>query len=141
MVLVTSCASVGKINSSVDVYRVTGVSVISLRGVPGDEEKAVDVKKLLSSGAFYFSWNTLGGPTNLTLSAQKAARTSELDNRFFWNRLLHVPFVRHGVDVDSWLLRVMCGSVEIKTAYVGSKQAKLAVVSRLSSERAGTRYP
>jgi len=34
----------------------------------------------------------------------------------------------------------MCGSVEIRTVYVGSKQAKAAVISRLSSERAGTRY-
>ena len=34
----------------------------------------------------------------------------------------------------------MCGSVEIRTVYVGSKQAKAAVISRLSSERAGTRF-
>ena len=63
-----------------------------------------------------------------------------LDFRFFWNRLLHVPFVRHGVDVDRWLFRVTCGSVDIKTVYVGSRQAKAAVISRLSSERAGTRF-
>ena len=30
--------------------------------------------------------------------------------------------------------------VEIRTVYVGSKQAKAAVISRLSSERAGTRF-
>ena len=34
----------------------------------------------------------------------------------------------------------MCGSVEVRTVYVGSRQAKAAVISRLSSERAGTRF-
>ena len=34
---------------------------------------------------------------------------------------------------------MICGSVDIKTVYVGSRQAKAAVISRLSSERAGTR--
>ena len=53
--------------------------------------------------------------------------------------MLHIPFVRHGVDNDKWLLKVVCGSVEIRTVYVGSKQAKACVISRLSSERAGTR--
>ena len=35
---------------------------------------------------------------------------------------------------------MICGSVDIKTVYVGSRQAKAAVISRLSSERAGTRF-
>lgn len=53
--------------------------------------------------------------------------------------MFHVPFIRHGVDCDNWLIKVMCGSVEIRTVYVGSQQAKASVISRLSSERAGTR--
>jgi hypothetical protein len=139
LVLVTGCASVGKLYNSCDVFKLTNVSMVSLRGVPADEEKVVDIKKLLTSGTFYFAWNVHGKSTNLTLSGQKATKTSEIDHRFFWNRLLHIPFVRHGIDVDVWLLRVMCGCVEIRTVYVGSRQAKAAVISRLSSERAGTR--
>ena len=53
--------------------------------------------------------------------------------------MFHIPFIRHGINCDDWLLKVMCGSVEIRTVYVGSKQAKACVISRLSSERAGTR--
>ena len=49
-------------------------------------------------------------------------------------------YFRYGVCAEDWLLPVMCGSVEIRTVYVGSKQAKAAVISRLSSERAGTRF-
>ena len=54
--------------------------------------------------------------------------------------MFYVPFIRHGIDANKWLLKMMCGSVEIRTVYVGSKQAKAAVISRLSSERAGTRF-
>ena len=53
--------------------------------------------------------------------------------------MFHIPFIRHGISASDWLIKVMCGSVEIRTVYVGSKQAKAAVISRLSSERAGTR--
>lgn len=54
--------------------------------------------------------------------------------------MFHIPFLRHGIECDTWLLKVMCGSVEIRTVYVGAQQAKATVVSRLSVERAGTRF-
>ena len=34
----------------------------------------------------------------------------------------------------------MCGAVEIRTVYAGKTQAKACIMSRLSSERAGTRF-
>lgn len=46
----------------------------------------------------------------------------------------------YGVNCDDWLLRLMCGGVEIRTIYAGHKQAKACIFSRLSSERAGTRF-
>mgnify|MGYP002042166433 FL=1 len=58
----------------------------------------------------------------------------------FRNRMLHIPFVRYNINTNDWLLKTMCGSVEVRTVYVGSRQAKAAVISRLSSERAGTRF-
>merc|ERR1719225_164354 len=81
------------------------------------------------------------GSIDLTLAAQKVSKgCTKTDNRFFWNRMLNIPFIRYGIKGDDWLLKVMCGSIEIRTVYVGSKQAKAAVISRLSSERAGTRF-
>ena len=53
--------------------------------------------------------------------------------------MLYIPFIRYGIEGNEWLLKVMGGSIEIRTVYGGSKQAKAAVISRLSSERAGTR--
>lgn len=99
---------------------------------------------MLNSGTFYFAWCTTSGGTgaqmDLTLCAQRKNKTSQTDNRFFWNRMLHIHLVRFGVDCSSWLLKTMCGSVEIRTVYVGHRQARAAVVSRLSCERAGTRF-
>ena len=57
----------------------------------------------------------------------------------FRNRALYAYMQRFGVDCKKWLVRVMCGSVEIQTVYAGDKQAKACLFSRLSCERAGTR--
>ena len=153
--LVTGCSSAGKVGGS-EIYKGTQKTMISMRGPhPGGEDKVSEIKKLLTCGTFYFTWSATEEPMDLTLSCQKSG--AKTDNRFFWNRLTSsfltlpqltftifnrmcfVPFIRHGIDADSWLLKVMCGSVEVRTVYVGSKQAKAAVISRLSSERAGTR--
>ena len=127
------------------MYRINDVKMISLRGYSPDEElsKVAEARKLFCGGGSYFSWSSLGPnhAIDLTMSAQKQYRfPNKSDGRFFWNRMLHLPYIRSGADTSSWLLRVMFGSVEIRTVYVGSKQARAAVISRLSSERAGTRF-
>ena len=144
LALVTGCVSSGKLGGG-EVYRLTDCKMISLRGYSPDEEigKVVEVRKLLTSGGSYFSWSSQGPDhaMDLTMSAQKHHRFPKMsDGRFFWNRMLHLPYVRSGVDTTTWLLRVMVGSVEIRTVYVGSKQARAVIISRLSSERAGTRF-
>lgn len=55
-------------------------------------------------------------------------------------RLLHLPLQHYGIDCSHWLLRITCGSVEIRTVYAGHRQFKAAIFSRLSCERAGTRF-
>lgn len=56
------------------------------------------------------------------------------------NQSLHLHLKHYGVNCDDWLLRLMCGGVEIRTIYAGHRQAKACIFSRLSSERAGTRF-
>jgi len=56
------------------------------------------------------------------------------------NRTLHLHLKRYNVDCEEWLLKVMCGGVEIRTVYVAQRQAKACIISRLSCERAGTRF-
>uniref|UniRef100_A0A8C1ZWJ2 phosphoinositide 5-phosphatase n=1 Tax=Cyprinus carpio TaxID=7962 RepID=A0A8C1ZWJ2_CYPCA len=131
--------SVGKVQDS-EVFRVTGTDFVSLKNDPSDEDRIADVRKVLNSGNFYFAWSSTGGSLDLSLNAHRRIREDTSDNRFFWNQSLHLHLKHYGVNCDDWLLRLMCGGVEIRTIYAGHKQAKACVISRLSSERAGTRF-
>ena len=140
LVLVTGCVSIGKIGDS-EIFRVTDTGFISLRGWPQDGEKILEIRRVMNAGTFYFSWSAkTSNPLDITLCAQRRARTQETDNRFFWNKTLHLHFKRFGIDCDKWLLKATCGGISISTVYVGSKQAKACLFSRLSCERAGTRF-
>lgn len=105
-------------------------------------DRIQDVKKNLNSGTFFFSWtpNNQSPKFDLTLCAQKYERTKSTDNRFFWNRMLYLHLKSYDVNTEKWLLKVMCGGVNINTVYVAHKQAKACLISRLSCERAGTRF-
>nr|XP_046265976.1 synaptojanin-1 isoform X2 [Scatophagus argus] len=139
LVVVTGCSSVGKVQDS-EVFRVTQTDFISLKNDPGDEERIAEVRKVLNSGHFYFAWSSTGISMDLSLNAHRRILEDTTDNRFFWNQSLHLHLKHYGVNCDDWLLRLMCGGVEIRTIYAGHKQAKACIFSRLSSERAGTRF-
>ena len=99
LVLVTGCNSVGKLGTN-EIYRVTNVQMISMRGFQPDEERVSEIKKLLCCGTFYYSWNmqpstimnandvwplNKSGSIDLTLAAQKVSKGCiKTDNRFFW---------------------------------------------------------
>ncbi|NXB00488.1 SYNJ1 protein, partial [Cnemophilus loriae] len=139
LVLVTGCMSVGKIQDS-EVFRVTSTEFVSLRVDPTDEDRISEVRKVLNSGNFYFAWSATGVSLDLSLSAHRSMQERTTDNRFFWNQSLHLHLKHYGVNCDDWLLRLMCGGVEIRTIYAAHKQAKACLISRLSCERAGTRF-
>lgn len=141
LVIVTSCVSVGKIQHS-EVFRITETEFLPLRNHLGDLHLIQDVRKLFSSSSFYFSCtsNKTLPPLDLTLPAQRAHLTNNTDNRFFWNRALYKHFERYNIDTSQWLIKVLCGGINISTVYIGGQQARAAIISRLSSERAGTRF-
>ncbi|XP_033108886.1 synaptojanin-1-like [Anneissia japonica] len=139
VVMVTGIISVGKIGAS-EVFRITATSFISLRNNQADEERVAEVRKLLNSGTFYFAWSALEETFDLSLCAQRQHQSHSTDNRFFWNRTLHLHLTRFNVDCSKWLIKAMCGGVEMKTIYCGTQLAKACIISRLSCERAGTRF-
>ncbi|KAM6907303.1 synaptojanin-1 [Xenentodon cancila] len=139
LVVVTGCSSVGKVQES-EVFRVTQTDFISLKNDPADEDRIAEVRKVLNSGHFYFAWSSTGVGMDLSLNAHRRILEDTTDNRFFWNQSLHLHLKHYGVNCDDWLLRLMCGGVEVRTIYAGHKQAKACIFSRLSSERAGTRF-
>jgi len=106
LVMVSGCVSVGKIGDS-EIFRLTQASFINLRSPIPDDDKIsevcsmisdflhmkgiacnelnpLQVKKVLNSGTFYFSWSSSTEPIDLTLCEQKRTFTKETDNRFFW---------------------------------------------------------
>jgi hypothetical protein len=46
------------------------------------------------------------------------------DTRFWWNQHMWTSLQQHGVECGEWLLPVIRGSIEIRTIYVGAKQAR-----------------
>lgn len=140
LVMITGCFSVGKVGDQ-EIFRITQTQFVPLH-YQQNEERIVEVRKVLNSGTFYFAWSATNSGNNhdLTLCAQRRQKTTYTDHRFFWNRMMHVHLVRFGVECNTWLVKAMCGSVEIRTVYVGHRKALAAVISRLSCERAGTRF-
>uniref|UniRef100_UPI00398F6D6B synaptojanin-2-like isoform X2 n=1 Tax=Pristiophorus japonicus TaxID=55135 RepID=UPI00398F6D6B len=139
LVLITGCTSVGRIRDT-DICKITTTDFVPLQEETTDEERVSALRKLLNSGMFYFS-STTGSAFDLNLCAQKQyAKDREAGNKFFWNRTLHVHLKQYQVNCSDWLLKVICGVVEIRTAYATEKKAKACLISRLSCERAGARF-
>uniref|UniRef100_A0A183FUR6 Phosphatidylinositol-3-phosphatase SAC1 n=1 Tax=Heligmosomoides polygyrus TaxID=6339 RepID=A0A183FUR6_HELPZ len=95
------------------------------------------LQRLLSSGTFYYSSNPR---YDITSCSQRRSADKSSDARFFWNRALHFPFERFGIEKSQWLLKCMAGSVLVRTVYVGHLTGRVALLSRLSCERVGTRF-
>nr|XP_006007959.1 PREDICTED: synaptojanin-2 [Latimeria chalumnae] len=140
LVLVTGCTSVGKLLDS-EVYKVTNTDFIRLQEETSEEERVMALRKLLNSGMFYFSWPSAGLDFDLCQRMQKHHENDhETGNWFFWNRVLHRPFKHYQISCSDWLLKVICGVVEIRTAYASHKQVKICLIARLSCERAGAGF-
>ncbi|XP_077204851.1 synaptojanin-2 isoform X1 [Paroedura picta] len=140
LVLVTGCTSVGKILDG-EVFKITATEFCPLQEGTKEEDRVVALKKILNSGMFYFSWPNAGSNFDLTVRAQKQGDNNYgTGNSFFWNQLLHVPFKHYQVNCSDWLLKVICGVVDIRTVYASHKKAKACLVSRISCERAGARF-
>ncbi|VDN51595.1 unnamed protein product [Dracunculus medinensis] len=125
-----------------DIYRITNVNFVPLKR-PSEfiDPRIIELQQLASSGIFYFaSSSNMNQLFDLTLSSQKRACGEFGDTSYFWNRNLHLPLQRYGIEPSEWFLRVICGSIQIRTVYIGCKIAKVAVISRLSCNRVGTRF-
>ena len=65
LLVATQITSVGRLAQS-EVYRVSQVRSLSLRGQPGDSERVAEVVRLLAGGSAYFSWSSQGQPVDLS---------------------------------------------------------------------------
>ncbi|EJW82606.1 endonuclease/Exonuclease/phosphatase [Wuchereria bancrofti] len=143
LLAVTEDESVGELRNC-KIYRIWGVNAISLKrpttSYPTDP-RINDVLRLFSSGSFYYgSQDDASRSIDLTVRSHKCSNSSGGDNRFFWNKHLHYPLKRYKIDTNEWLFRIICGAVVICQVYVGQQRATVALISRLSCERVGTRF-
>ncbi|KAM9316149.1 synaptojanin-2 [Gastrophryne carolinensis] len=141
LVLVSGCTSVGRILDA-EIYKITATEFCPLEEEVKEDERVTTLRKILNSGMFYFSWPNAVSNFDLTVCAQKQTDdgSNESGNWFFWNRLLHMPFKHYQVSCSDWLLKVICGGVEIRTVYASHRKAKVCLISRISCVRAGARF-
>ncbi|CAH8549682.1 unnamed protein product [Schistosoma mattheei] len=153
IVLVTGCTSVGKL-PLFEVFRITNVQFINLKCQGVEEDIYPDLRKLLSSGMFYFARSNIDGkPFDLTVNIQNRSRlgdeiltSSDIYTRgdtglnFLWNKGLMGPLIRAGINPSDWLVSIICGGFEVCTVYCSAGQARVGVVSRVSAQRPGTRF-
>ncbi|KNZ61879.1 hypothetical protein VP01_1345g2 [Puccinia sorghi] len=95
-------------------------------------------------------------PWNLTHSLQRqfSSKTSpdqplqpwkESDDRFFWNKHIQTKLIEfatqpHGLEASKFILPVIFGFLEFKSAVIKGQRFTFGIVSRRSRYRAGTRY-
>ncbi|KAL5251090.1 hypothetical protein ACHWQZ_G016717 [Mnemiopsis leidyi] len=137
--LVTTCNSAGKLTDC-EVFCVTEVMFVEIcEGHSLDRTAAC--KKLITQGTFFFGMNESGESHDITVNTQsKLSKGLKSDFRFLWNRSLFTHPLKFVSDHTSWFVNLICGSVSISTIYCGTSQARAAVISRVSSERAGARF-
>ncbi|XP_058840370.1 phosphatidylinositide phosphatase SAC2 [Topomyia yanbarensis] len=83
------------------------------------------------SDSFYYSLNC-----DITNNLQR--RSEAPDDRFYWNRNMLNDIIQ--LNDDDWVLPIIQGFVQVEQCVVGNECFTLALVSRRSRYRAGTRY-
>ncbi len=153
ILVVAAAEAVGKLLGH-DVYRVTDVSILpfaaNLSGLPAvrqqDEQLYLSMlRTFLTSRHLYFSYtmdltNSLQEQSNWTAEHQRSPIWRTADSRFFWNEALVRPLAAISGGCDSFILPIIVGFASIKTFELGGQRCGLALISRKSKLRAGTRY-
>ncbi|KAG0368045.1 hypothetical protein BGX24_002973 [Mortierella sp. AD032] len=165
MVVITERSKIGQIGAK-DIYRIKDYKVLPLsrntlaltEAQVGEESSYLSLlHSHLQSGKFNFSYDY-----ELTHSLQRQAELKNntqpiwerADERFFWNKRLQSKFIDHSTNnkdqdvsyrpegelLSRFILPIVNGFAEIKTAEINKKPFTFAVFSRRSRHRAGTRY-
>ena len=124
-----------------NIYEIKAAELVPVKclGKESDsqETQKQSICKLLSSG-FYFSYYY-----DLTRTMSDKAIEGNLHERaeksYYWNLELYRDFISQGVDTQ-WLIPIIQGYVGISTVNNLNETLLVALISRRSCERTGTRY-
>jgi len=138
LLMIDNCVSIGSVNDA-EVFQINSIVPIPVnqeaRGVP--PKGLVEIIQLYSSGTFYFTNN----PKKFNLSKYGVNNSADfgLSTQFIWNRIFFSKFDK-SENTNLFITHVIAGSVRIKPVWLGQHKATLALISRLSVNRAGTRF-
>ncbi|KAF9056681.1 inositol/phosphatidylinositol phosphatase [Panaeolus papilionaceus] len=140
-----------------DIFRATDFDILPLSAVsthapphPVESHLLALVRSHLYGGNFLFSYTY-----DLTRRMQAQWETRDhdaakalwqvVDERFFWNRFLHSKFIEvadanPSAPYGAFILPIMYGTFDIKPTFLHGRHMQLALISRRSRFRAGTRY-
>jgi hypothetical protein len=140
-----------------DIYQATDFDFLPLRALspdnlphPVEAHLLALVRSHLHGGNFLFSYTW-----DLTRRAQiqwdnreedvSKAFWQVVDDRFFWNRFLQSKFIdaassNSNSAYDAFILPIMYGTFETRPIFLQGRHMHLALISRRSRFRAGTRY-
>lgn len=156
IIVITKAQPMGRLKGHM-IYKVVATEFLPLRERPlhdNDEDTYLSLLKLfIVSGPMYFSYSY-----DLTNTFQRQAQIDQTlplwkraDDRFFWNKFVQSDLIdfrtsgsrqAHGQQpaADPYILPVMFGMMEIAQTAVAGTPLTLALITRRSRHRAGTRY-
>ena len=155
VILITGKESVGHLTSH-EVWRLTKFEIIPLRLGKGnaiqdqDESGFLDlIAHHFNNNPFYFSYSydlTNSLQRNADWNSSPAPFWERADERFFWNRHLQSSFIKFrnhspaNAEVDGFILPLVFGFLHIQHTFANHKALTVALISRRSRFRAGTRF-
>ncbi|KAG0272970.1 hypothetical protein BGZ95_011233 [Linnemannia exigua] len=156
MIVITDRIKVGRIGEH-DIFKLKDYKImpfsrnyLTLSEAQTNEETSFIalLHQHLQSSQFHFSY---GYELTHTLQRQSEFRGDtrpiweRADERFFWNYRLQSKFIDHtrthrNQDLSNFILPIMNGFAEFKSAEINKRTFTFALISRRSRHRAGTRY-
>lgn len=156
IIVITKAQPVGRLRGN-QVYKIVATELLPLRERqvhdPDEDRFLALLRNFIKSGPMYFSYSV-----DLTNSFQRQAQQDaasplwrRADDRFFWNRFIQsdlIDFRTHGArgqpapqpGIDPYILPVIFGMLEIHPTTFKGTPLTLALITRRSRHRAGTRY-
>lgn len=133
----------------VELYPMRFRSLAMIKDVEELEYLAL-LKFHLKTGPFYFSYtrdltNSLQRQVTNASTSNSDPLWAKADERFFWNRYLMEELISYRKktndnNIDSFILPVMYGFLEVRQTSLKNKPMTFVLISRRSRHRAGTRY-
>lgn len=156
VLVITGRRNVGRIGRD-DVYEATKVELYPIRFKSFAQVKDIEeleylalLKSHLKTGPFYYSHsidltNSLQRQTTNASTYHSDPLWARADERFFWNRYLMNDLIdyrrkENDTNIDSYILPITYGFLEIRQTVLKNKPMTFVLISRRSRHRAGTRY-